>query len=137
MLVAEGVPAARCQPARQRVQAALAATLRDPRGRWLLQAHDSARSEWELTALFDGQPRRLKLDRSFIDGDGQRWVVDFKTSVHEGGNMEAFLAAELERYRAQLEGYRTALRGLDGKPARLALYLPMLADPAHRWIELP
>ncbi|WP_207765942.1 UvrD-helicase domain-containing protein [Solimonas fluminis] len=137
MLSAEGVPAARCEAARQRVQLALTATLQDPRGRWLLQAHAQARSEWELTALVEGQPRRLKLDRSFVDGDGQRWVVDFKTSMHEGGRAEAFLAAELERYRGQLEGYRSALRGLEGGRARLALYLPLLADPAHRWIELP
>ncbi|WP_162932491.1 UvrD-helicase domain-containing protein [Solimonas sp. K1W22B-7] len=137
MLAAEGVPAARCEAARQRVQQALAATLQDPRGRWLLQAHAQARSEWELTAVLDGQPRRFKLDRSFVDAEGQRWVVDFKTSVHEGGNMEAFLAAELQRYRAQLEGYRAALRGLDGSSPRLALYLPLMADPAHRWVELP
>ncbi len=137
MLSVEGVPAARCEAARQRVQQALAATLQDSRGRWLLQAHAQARSEWELTTLVDGQPRRLKLDRSFIDETGQRWVVDFKTSVHEGGNVEAFLEAELERYSGQLEGYRSALRGLEGGGARLALYLPLLADAAHRWIELP
>jgi ATP-dependent helicase/nuclease subunit A len=137
MLLAEGVPAARCEAARLRVQQALAATLQDPRGQWLLQAHAQARSEWELTVLVEGQPRRLKLDRSFVDADGQRWVVDFKTSMHEGGNAAAFLAAELERYRGQLEGYRSALRGLEGGRARLALYLPLLADPAHRWIELP
>jgi len=136
-LAAEGVPQARREPARLRVQQALAATLADPRGRWILQPHAQARSEWELTVMAQGQPRRLKLDRSFVDADGQRWIVDFKTGVHEGGETEAFLASELQRYRGQLEGYRAALLALEGREARVALYFPLLAEPERRWLELP
>ncbi|HSW12852.1 MAG TPA: 3'-5' exonuclease, partial [Solimonas sp.] len=137
MLAQEGLPAARREAASQRVLQALVATLEDPRGRWILQPHAQARSEWELTVLQPTGPKRLKLDRSFVDETGQRWVVDFKTSVHEGGGVEAFLANELQRYRGQLENYRAALQRLQGGvEVRVALYLPLLADPAQRWIEL-
>jgi len=32
-----------------------------------------------------------------------RWIVDYKTGTHEGGDLEEFLDREQERCRAQLE----------------------------------
>ena len=32
------------------------------------------------------------MDRVRID-DGRHWIVDYKTSTHEGGNLAGFLAA--------------------------------------------
>ena len=61
------------------------------------------------------------IDRVFRDAGGSRWVVDFKTSSHEGGDIEAFLDGQRERYKAQLDGYATAVGG-----ARRALYFPLL-----------
>ena len=55
-----------------------------------------------------------------------RWVIDFKTSAHAGGEAEAFLARELERYRAQLESHSQLARALGPEPVRAALYLPLL-----------
>ena len=45
-----------------------------------------------------GQLRNVVIDRCFIDADGTRWVIDYKTSSHEGGGREEFLASELARY---------------------------------------
>ncbi|TJY62928.1 DNA helicase UvrD [Sinimarinibacterium sp. CAU 1509] len=137
----EGVPAARCDSAAQRVQAALANLLADPRGRRLLDRRlEGARSEYAVTAVLDAVPRRLVIDRSFVD-DGVHWIVDFKTSTHEGGDVAGFVRQELERYSGQLRAYCTALRRLEagagGRPVRAALYLPLIEDPALRWIELP
>lgn len=136
-LLREGVPAARCAAAAGRVQAALRNTLADARGRWLLDpAHREACSELGLSALFDGRLRRLVIDRSFVDAQDQRWIVDFKTSTHEGGDVASFVRQELQRYRPQLQAYSEAMRRLDARPVRAALYLPLIDDPALRWIEL-
>jgi ATP-dependent exoDNAse (exonuclease V) beta subunit len=62
------------------------------------------------------------IDRLFHDESGQRWIVDYKTSGHEGGAVEAFLDRERERYAAQLRGYARAL----GEAQRLGLYFPLL-----------
>ena len=106
---------------------ALAATLEDPRGRWLLSAtHREAHAELSLTGLSEGSLRTLRIDRSFIDESGTRWVIDFKTSRHEGGAVEAFLDAELERYAAQLRAYVSLARSLGPEPVRAALYFPLL-----------
>ena len=63
------------------------------------------RSELALTAMIDGAAQSLRIDRTFVDGQGVRWIVDWKTSAHEGGDADAFLDNELERYRGQLERY--------------------------------
>ena len=52
--------------------------------------------------------------------------MDYKTSAHEGTNLEAFLDQEQERYRPQLEKYATIFNGMDGKPVKLGLYFPLL-----------
>ena len=53
-----------------------------------------------------------------------RWIVDYKTGTHEGGDLEEFLDREQERYRAQLEQYAALMRSLDNRPVKLGLYFP-------------
>jgi ATP-dependent exoDNAse (exonuclease V) beta subunit len=100
-------------------------------GRWLLADHEDARSEYAITAVIDGTPRNLVLDRTFI-ADGERWIVDYKTSSHGGGDLEGFLASEAERYAGQLARYREALSITETRPIRTALYFPLL----DRFLEL-
>ncbi|MBS0376992.1 MAG: UvrD-helicase domain-containing protein [Proteobacteria bacterium] len=122
-----GISARELPAAVGRVTEALANTLADPRGRWLLDAkHPQAASELALTGVAAGTLRNVVIDRAFVDESGTRWVVDFKTSRHEGGGVEAFLDAELERYRGQLELYAALARGLGPEPVRAALYFPLL-----------
>ncbi|MGH8129953.1 MAG: UvrD-helicase domain-containing protein, partial [Steroidobacteraceae bacterium] len=90
---------ARIDRAMRRVtQSALAARLLDP-------GAAEGRSELALTAVVDGVVQSLRIDRTFVDGEGVRWIVDWKTSVHEGGDRESFLENELARYTPQLRRY--------------------------------
>jgi len=133
-LARAGVPGEECAVAAERVLAALAQTLADPRGRWILDAsHREAASELALSGLSAGRLRTIRIDRCFVDAAGTRWVIDFKTSRHEGGGLEAFLDEEVERYRAQLRTYRELAQGLGPQPVRTALYFPLLA--AFREVE--
>ena len=65
------------------------------------------------------------LDRTFVS-DGVRWIIDYKTSSHSGGDLEGFIESEKARYRAQLERYREALALAENRPIRTALYFPLL-----------
>jgi ATP-dependent exoDNAse (exonuclease V) beta subunit len=121
-LAARGVVEDDLDEACARVIAALAASLDDPRGRWLLGPQRNARNEYRISTVIDGARRILVIDRLFEDLAGA-WIVDYKTSSHEGADVERFLAAEEERYRAQLERYAAAL-GMEG--ARRGLYFPLL-----------
>ncbi|MGA7541027.1 MAG: UvrD-helicase domain-containing protein [Steroidobacteraceae bacterium] len=106
---------------------ALTRTLADARGRWILaRAHAEAHSELALTGMASGRLTSVVIDRSFVDEAGTRWVIDFKTSRHEGGGLEAFIGQELERYRGQLQTYTALARALGPQPVRAALYFPLL-----------
>jgi len=99
-------------------------------GRWVLSSeHKQARSEWALTCADEKRGTRdLIIDRTFIDREsGERWLVDYKNSQpQEGETLECFVARESTLYRAQLQCYRDALRTLDGKPLRCALFFTAL-----------
>ncbi len=116
-----------------RVAGALRSTLADERGRWVLGTHTAARAEWRLTGTADGRLVNVAVDRTFVDESGVRWIIDFKTGSHEGGNVDAFLDNERERYRRQLETYAALISKLRSdmlvrpSPIRLALYFPMLS----------
>ena len=125
-LMACGVSAEVMDDATGRVAIALQQTLDDPRGRWVLGARENARSELKLTGMIGGKLASVAMDRTFTDEAGTRWIVDYKTGGHEGGNIEAFLDRELERYRSQLERYATLMSRIDGRPIRLGLYFPVL-----------
>ncbi len=122
-----GVPASELEAASRRVLAALAATLGDPRGRWILApGHRDACSELELTGIAAGRLRNVVIDRAFVDEQGVRWVIDFKTSAHEGGRREDFIAQEVQRYRPQLAVYAALARELGPEPVRCGLYFPLM-----------
>ncbi|HET9107255.1 MAG TPA: UvrD-helicase domain-containing protein [Steroidobacteraceae bacterium] len=122
-----GVPESDLDSAASDVVEALTRTVEDAKGRWILsREHRQAASELALTGMAGGRLTSVVIDRSFIDDEGTRWVIDFKTSRHEGGRLEEFIGQELERYRAQLQGYAVLARGLGPEPVRAALYFPLL-----------
>ncbi|MEP6997280.1 MAG: UvrD-helicase domain-containing protein [Betaproteobacteria bacterium] len=125
------------ESAARQVLGAVSATLADVRGRWLFDPrHTDARSEYALTGVRNGVAVHVVLDRSFIDAEGVRWIIDFKLSRHEGAGRETFLDSEQARYEPQLEAYAEVARGLGAHPIRLGLYFPLLAgwrewEPSH------
>jgi ATP-dependent exoDNAse (exonuclease V) beta subunit len=122
----EGLEASLRPRAAERVATVIARTLADSRGRWLFDpAHADARSEWALAGDDDGQVVHVVVDRSFVSG-GYRYVVDFKTGAHLGGDRATFLAQEFERYRPQLARYARIVRAMDKRPVRIALYHPLV-----------
>lgn len=111
--------------------AAIARTLKDARGRWLLEAHPEQAAEWPITSVVGNRFVKSVIDRTFV-ADGVRWIVDYKTGVHEGGGLDEFIKNEKERYAPQLERYGVALIALgETREIRKGLYYP-----AHSaWIE--
>jgi ATP-dependent exoDNAse (exonuclease V) beta subunit len=106
---------------------ALERTLADARGRWLLaSSHPQAHSEWRLTGLHEGRLVNVIFDRMLLDQNRQRWVVDYKTSRHEGGAVEHFIDSEAQRYAPQLRRYAALAAQLGPEPVHVALYFPLL-----------
>ena len=136
MLSQAGVRAAELEDALADVMLALRNTLEDERGHWLLQGYQDARGEYALSTLRDGRLKTGIIDRTFVDADGVRWIVDYKTSRHTGADVDAFLARERARYAPQLERYADMMRGLETRRVRVGLYFPLMRrfvdwEPEH------
>jgi ATP-dependent exoDNAse (exonuclease V) beta subunit len=124
-LVARGVADNDLEAATGRVVAALTHAVMHERGRWLLGPQQDAHNELRMTAIVNGERVNLVIDRTFRGADDKLWIVDYKTSSHEGADVEGFLDRERVRYEAQLKRYAAAV----GEPQRtmLGLYFPLLA----------
>ena len=109
-----------------RVHEALNGILSDEKGVWLLEGQGHA--EFGLTGVYDGEVESVVLDRVRIAEDGTHWIVDYKTSTHEGGNLKGFLDAEVERYSPQLRKYGAIYSAWAGVEPRCALYFPLLRE---------
>jgi ATP-dependent helicase/nuclease subunit A len=118
-----------------RARAALEQIKLSNRARWIFAGHSEARldvrREYAITGVVDGEIVRGKVDRTFVDSSGVRWIIDYKTSTHEGAGLEEFLDEQQRRYRDQMERYARLLRPL-GNPVRLGLYFP-LSDGWREW----
>ncbi len=126
-----GVAAGELSYATDQVQEAVLKTLKDARGRWLLDPrHREVRSQCRLTGLYEGKLVTICIDRTFIDNNGIRWIVGYKVSPHLGGDLSSFLDIQQARYRRQLDCYGALMGGLDPHPIRLGLYFPL--QPAWR-----
>ena len=125
-LGAERVERDQLERAAQRVATVIARTLADARGRWLFDpVHGDAHGEWALSGIDDGAVVHIVIDRSFV-ADGSRYIVDFKTGEHQGGDPAAFLQREFERYAPQLARYARIVAAVDQRPLVLALYHPLV-----------
>lgn len=125
-----GAPTQVHDPVSERVRGAVANALADDTGRRLLSGQGEA--ELALTGVLDGARVSIVIDRVLVDDDGTHWVIDYKTSTHEGGDLDGFLASEVRRYRPQLEKYSTIYAAYAGRSPRCALYFPLLG----RFVEV-
>lgn len=127
-LAERGLGPADANEASVEVEQALLRLMSDERGRWTLAPHTDAQSEYALSGtLENGRVEHFKLDRTFVDDAGIRWIIDYKTARHEGGGLDAFLDREKERHKAQLDNYARVLKQLEpDRPIRVGLYFPLL-----------
>ncbi len=127
-----GVPRSEASDAVARVTRAVTHTLASERGQWLLGVHAEAQSEWPISGRIQDKVISGTIDRVFRDDNGRLWIIDFKTSEHEGTGAESFLDEEHRRYREQLENYGTLMSRIAEGPIWLGLYFPLL-DGWREW----
>jgi len=104
----------------------LLAAITGERGQWILHGYPGAKNEFPLTGLFGRELNSFVIDRTFVC-NGVRWIIDYKTGLREGGDREAFLENEVERYREKMERYAEIFRRIDATlPIRVGLYYPLM-----------
>jgi len=126
MLLGLGVSSEELCESESRCVRALTGVIYDDRGRWILTAHEDAQNELPLVCWANDGPKTYIIDRTFIDETGTRWVIDYKTSYGEGGDVANFLRQEADKYSLQLRRYADLFRQIENRPIRLALYFPLM-----------
>ncbi len=109
------------------VQSALENTLKDGLGRWILGPHQEAENEYALSGLDQGRVVSVVMDRTFVDEEGVRWIIDYKTGRHEGTDVQSFLDREQLRYQERMRTYARLMQAMNPGPIRLGLYFPLLS----------
>lgn len=125
-----GLPLSQVQPYINQALLAIKNTLTDPTGRWILQKHSDAESEFQLTIKINGKIQSIVIDRTFIDDNNTRWIIDFKTSVPHNDDLNSFIETEKEKYLNQLQLYCEAMKIVGTSPIKMGLYFPLV--PAWR-----
>jgi len=125
-LMAEGMSPLNLEATTEKGMRALKNILKDENGRKILQRYEHEEAEYALTFKDNRNFRTKIVDRTFVDDEGIRWIIDYKTGERTGGNVEGFFKQEIKRYRPQLESYEQLIR-LEGetRPIKKALYYPL------------
>ncbi|MFP4452237.1 MAG: UvrD-helicase domain-containing protein [Desulfobacterales bacterium] len=129
-LLRAGVCASDMESAVLQVRQALGNALGDETGRWILSARSTGACEYAISGVLDGVLVNAVIDRTFVDQNGVRWVIDYKTSTHSGGGLCEFLDREQLRYSLQMERYARLMEKKDRRRVCAGLYFPMI--PAWR-----
>ena len=91
------------------IEDTIARTLADPRGQWLLAEHPEAASELRVSIFDEGTVHHCTIDRTFVDEQGVRWIVDYGTG-------------------SRLNLYARYFRATENRPIRLGTYSPLQGD---------
>jgi len=125
LLLNSGVIDKQLDLALSKVNIALKNIFSDPKGSWILGNHHKEHSsEFSLTGYDNGIIKHVIIDRTIVDDNGVRWIIDYKTG-NTSGNKEDFMDSEQERYSEQLATYANIYRHIDSRPIKLALYFPL------------
>lgn len=133
-LRAEGVDGSNVAWVMERAHQHLQRVLSDETGLWILAGHhQQAQSEVSYSTWLDESIRNIVVDRTFVDSDGSRWIIDYKTAMigrEEQEELERFVT---RRYLDQMLLYASVLQGMEDRPVRCAIYLTDIP----RMVELP
>lgn len=117
------------------VRDAIFKTLSDPIGQWIFSPnHLDAKNELPVTVVDDdGSIIHYRIDRTFIDANNQRWIIDYKTTSPKPDEPWGdFLNAAVIEHQTQLNQYGKALRHVENRPIKLGLYFPRCSG-WHHW----
>lgn len=126
-LLALRVPDNRIEYALQRMVTAVQNIQTDPQARFIFDDYETAQNEYALSTLESGVVKKYRLDRTFVDHDNVRWVVDYKTTSTQSTDLDSFVDQQVEeRHREQLNKYGELMRKIETRPIKLAVYFPLL-----------
>lgn len=115
------------------IQSSLEKCLTDSESAWLFDPGlQDSRTEAPVSRSIAGRLQHFVIDRTFIDGQGTRWIIDYKTTSPEpDADVGEFIAQQCQLHAAQLKAYRKLFEQMESRTTRTALLftsLPKLVE---------
>ena len=124
--LSEGLPYELLDKAVLQAQEAIKNIESDSTAQWILKPHTDHQSEFAISGIIDGIIQNRVIDRTFIDEQNIRWIIDYKIGEHKGTDLEVFFQQEINRYRLQLAIYQSLLQqNGEIRKIKQALYYPL------------
>lgn len=124
-----GVPNQRIGSAIKRLSVAIAKMKKDNNAAFIFADYPEQKNEYALSIFENGQVKNYRIDRTFVDENGVRWIVDYKSTTTFEEDVEQFVEQQVEeRHKKQLEKYGELFKKLEDRPIKLAVYFPLLSQ---------
>ena len=112
------------------ISTAVSKTVSCERGQWILSNHHKeSYCEWALTHYHSSDIQHRVIDRSFVDEDNIRWIIDYKTALPKSDeSQQDFLDRQKKQYQSQLESYAETsadAKKTENRPIKMGLYFPL------------
>ncbi len=118
------------QSAVKRLCVAIANMQSDPRAKWIFAepSHRCIENEYAISTVENTNVQHHRIDRTFVDKQDTRWIIDYKSTTHFESDVNAFIDQQIEErgYKQQLMRYANALSQLENNPIKIGLYFPLL-----------
>lgn len=115
------------------VRESVIASIEDEIDSWIFDhSLEESRCELEISQRTGFGSKKFIVDRSFIDSDGNRWIIDYKTArPADSQNHQDFISAQCELHREQLQNYKLLFEEMEPRPVKIALFftsIPRLVE---------
>ena len=97
--------------------------LEDEKGLWILDnSHTDSATERNFTLDSDEELTYSRIDRTFVDENNMRWIIDYKSSAVTT-DFEDEVVRMVDEYRPQLKRYAEIFKAMEDRPIQTALYV--------------
>ncbi len=126
-----GTPVNQLEASLVLLEKALLNTLNDQRGQWILSQHQDSQNEYSLRTPANREIAQVVLDRTFVDNENMRWIIDYKTATPDHESDEVFLQQQSRQHAHQLNRYAEIMQKTELRPIKLGIYFPLCS----LWME--
>ena len=91
---------------------------------WIMDSTYSEQAcEVSISDYSKGYRKEYIIDRTFVDSQGTRWIIDYKSSANpDSMTREEFILNQEATYSDQLKRYADLFRQMESRPIKTALY---------------
>jgi len=99
----------------------------DTPAHFIFKSYEIEQNEYALSAFDDGMVKKSIIDRTFVDENNVRWIVDYKSTPTRDKDLRAFAQEQVkDRHQSQLERYGALMSQIDTREIKLAVYFPLI-----------